>query len=570
MNLESLLKLRESEDKVEFKAATKNFKYDGGDNKEPKDRRRCLLGYIHAFCNEGGGKLILGVSDKLPHTVVGSNFAEGKEGDLVDKIYSDTGIRVKTEVIKDDQKRRVLVIEIPSRPVGKLMKFEGVALMRTGESLREMSDAEMFRILSEQEPDFSAKSCKDFHLKDLDPDAIKQMKLAYSRKQANPAFLRLSNEQVLTDLKLLEEGSLNYAALILLGSKDAIERLLPQSKLIWEFRNTEAQTHFDKREVIVQPLFLAIEEIWTLVDNRNSGIPIREGAYISNLKVFNEEVIREAILNAIAHRDYSITSEVVIKQYPRRIVINNPGGFPKGVTIENLLTISSTPRCRLMAEVLEKTGLVERSGQGVDKIYSITLSEGKPEPNYQSSNDFQVSLKLDGNVEDKAFTVFLTQIQNERPDNQKLSVEEIVSLYKIKKGLFNQINAQVIQHLLKDGMIKKVSGHTTRYVLADEYYQMSSKDQKISNRYVVVELEQFLLSIQGKTIKVGDLESSLEGSLNRNQIKYLITKLYEDGIITSEGRGRGTKYLLLDSYSKLKGDSLITEVVDNLRKRHEH
>lgn len=88
---------------------------------------------------------------------------------------------------------------------------------------------------------------------------------------------------------------------------------------------------------------------------------------------FNEEVIREAVLNAIAHRDYTITSEVVIKQYPNKITIANPGGFPKGVTIENILTVSSTPRSRLMTEILEKTGLVERSGQGVDKIFSITF-----------------------------------------------------------------------------------------------------------------------------------------------------------------------------------------------------
>ncbi|HTN36874.1 MAG TPA: ATP-binding protein [Arachidicoccus sp.] len=81
---------------------------------------------------------------------------------------------------------------------------------------------------------------------------------------------------------------------------------------------------------------------------------------------FNEEVIREAVLNAIAHRDYTITSEVLIKQYPNKISIANPGGFPKGVTVENILTVSSTPRSRLMTEILEKTGLVERSGQGID------------------------------------------------------------------------------------------------------------------------------------------------------------------------------------------------------------
>lgn len=88
-------------------------------------------------------------------------------------------------------------------------------------------------------------------------------------------------------------------------------------------------------------------------------------------------MIREAINNAIAHRDYRRSGEIVIKQYPQKMIIMNAGGFPLGVTIDNLLRVQSTPRNRLLADVLAKTGIVERSGQGVDKIFKYTLSEGK-------------------------------------------------------------------------------------------------------------------------------------------------------------------------------------------------
>ena len=98
MDLQYLLSLKESENKVEFKSARNNFNYAGGQNTNPKDRRHCLLGYIVAFCNERGGTLVLGVSDGFPHKVVGSNFYEGTEGKLVSKVYNDTGIRVDTEV----------------------------------------------------------------------------------------------------------------------------------------------------------------------------------------------------------------------------------------------------------------------------------------------------------------------------------------------------------------------------------------------------------------------------------------------------------------------------------------
>jgi len=86
------------------------------------------------------------------------------------------------------------------------LRFEGVPLMRTGESLRAMSDADIFRILSEQEPDFSAKICEGLTIEDLDKEAIAEMKTQYARKQENPLFQNYPDEQVLSDLDLLKDG----------------------------------------------------------------------------------------------------------------------------------------------------------------------------------------------------------------------------------------------------------------------------------------------------------------------------------------------------------------------------
>ena len=424
MTIAELQCLKESEHKIEFKRAEHNFPWNGGSHSDQRERRKCFLGYIVALANEGGGFIVLGMDDTLPHKVVGSDFGLNKLGELEDAVYEKLGIRIRAAELFDTENNRVVLTTIPPRPIGKIMKFEGVPLMRVGESLRNMSDEEMFAILSEQEPDFSAKICEGISIADLDEAAIKKMKESYARKQKNPGFMQLSTEQVLTDLKLLENGKLNYAALVLLTKKEVIHAKLPQSKTIWEFRHSEAQIHHDSREVIDEPLFIAIDNIWKLINqpSLNKKYPVQPGPYIFDLYDFNEEVIREAVLNAIAHRGYTITSEVVVKQYPNKITITNPGGFPKGVTIENILTVSSTPRSRLMTEILEKTGLVERSGPGVDKIFSSTLSEGKVEPDYKNSNMFQVSLSLRTEIIDKAFHVFVSQYQN-RGKEHKLGVE---------------------------------------------------------------------------------------------------------------------------------------------------
>lgn len=569
MTIAELKQLKESEDKVEFKAAEHNYPSAGGSHHAQEERRKCFLGYVVAFANECGGLLVLGMADKFPHDVVGSDYAEGEVGNLEDETYSRLGIRVRMEELFEAGKR-VLVVYIPSRPIGKTLKFEGVPLMRTGESLRNMSDEEIFAILSEQEPDFSAKTCENVSIDDLDDVAIRKMKESYARKQNNQGFLSLTTEQVLTDLKLLNGGKLNYAALILLGKKGIIEQTLPQSKIVWEFRNSEAQIHSDSRLIIEEPLFITIDEIWQLINQPtlNKKYPVQAGAYIFDLYDFNESVIREAVLNAIAHRDYTITSEVVIKQYPHKIIINNPGGFPKGVTIDNILTVSSTPRSRLMTEILEKTGLVERSGQGVDKIFSITLSEGKAEPDYKNSDMFQVSLILRTEITDKAFHILISQYQNSDKE-PKLGVEQIITLCKIRNGIFQHLNPEIVSQLENSGLIQRISGHTSRYTLSEDYHKMVNDGLKIGRRYIVKEIEQLLLTVQGNSLKIGDLEKGLKESLSRNQIKYLMSKLIEDDVLKKEGKIKGARYSITGKYADLRGDVLISEVAADLRRKHE-
>jgi ATP-dependent DNA helicase RecG len=116
------------------------------------------------------------------------------------------------------------VFHIPSRPIGSTLRFEGVPLMRIDDSLRVMSDAEIFRILSEREPDFSATICEGLTFEDLGTEAMAVMKERYAIKQENTVFQTLPDLQILSDLELTENGKFNYAALILLGTRKALRK----------------------------------------------------------------------------------------------------------------------------------------------------------------------------------------------------------------------------------------------------------------------------------------------------------------------------------------------------------
>lgn len=544
MTIKELQKLQESEDKVEFKEAKHNFPWNGGSHTEQSDRRKCYLGYVVALANEKGGLLVLGMEDKLPHKVVGSDFADGKIGALEDEVYERLGIRVHISELIDESGLRVVVTVIPSRPLGRMLKFEGVPLMRTGDSLRNMTDEEMIAIFSEQEPDFSAKICPELTVNDIDETAVRILKEKYALKQNNPAFKELPTEQLLRDLDLLTNDGLTNAALILLGKEEALKKYLPNAQVNIEYRKTVEQTHFDKRYRYLKPLFVGIDEIWEQLNARNLDHKINQNPYKFDIAYFNEEVVREAVLNAIAHRDYTINSEVVIKQSSEQMTITNAGGFPKGVNLDNLLTTNSTPRSRLLAQILEKTGLVERSGQGVDKIYRITLAEGKPLPDYSKSDMFQVELTLKAAMEDDAFAMFMYQVQADRGEENPIGTFKTIALHNIKEGKSEGINTQLLQELEQEELIKRSGGSASeKYVLADRYFTIKETPSEIGG-FRIIDLERILNVLKDNPVaKMKDFVAAFDGDLNREQVRYLIDKLV-DVVIDKKGTGSGTTYSL--------------------------
>jgi ATP-dependent DNA helicase RecG len=566
ITIDILKKLKESEDKVEFKKGEGgNISYDGGSKPKPSERRRCILGYVIALCNEGGGYLVIGMSDNYPHEVIGTKQSFNAIGELESKIYTDTSIRPKVYELFENEKR-VLVIEVPSRPAGKVFKFEDVPLMRVGEELKPMSDGVYLKIIQEQEPDFSQQICEGLTISDLDNKAIALLKEKYSLKQNNPHFRTLSTEQILSDLELSKKGKLTNAALILLAKKEILQERLPQSKVMLEYRNSESQIPFDNRILFEDPFFILIEDLWKTINLRNGSVPIHEGAYIFNIPYFNEEVIRESINNAISHRDYRRTSEIVIKQFPQRLDIINAGGFPVGVTLENIIKTPSTPRNRLLADILQKTGIVERSGQGVDKIYYNTLSEGKAEPDYSKSDDFQVNLKLSAVIEDRAFALFIDQVQKELAENEKLSVLEVITLNKIKNNSNKKEldSEQVIKLLDKKLIEKRGKTNAVFYILSKDYFEFTDEKGKYYNLQEIDDNQvlNMILSFLSKEqkVKTKDFVALFEDKLSRKQVRLRVDKLVFNKILEQQGEGSTSIYTLSADY--IKQMNLITDALN--------
>ncbi|RLB91257.1 MAG: transcriptional regulator, partial [Deltaproteobacteria bacterium] len=509
---------------LEFKTAKNSFSKD-------KD----LPDYCAALANEGGGKLILGVD---PYKrIVGTKAFKDTHNRLSHDLLTKLKIRIDVEELKHPR-GRILIFHIPSRPHGQPIRSTGRYHypMRAGESLVEMDTITLKSILNETTPDFSDQIIPGLTIKDLDTNALDNFRKLWSKKAVREDYLKFSYEKMLRNVGLLSDKRLSYASLILFGRKEKIDQLLPGSEIIFEWRQHASKIPHDFRANWREPFFKIYDEVWETVNSRNLRIPFQEGLFQREVYAFNEKTIREALLNAVAHRDYTInTQSIFIKASPDAFEIESPGGFLPGITPENVL-YKKKWRNRRIAESFEKAGLVERSGQGMDDIFENTIREGKGMPDLSKSDAYSVKLVIPAQVKDKNFIFFLERIINEK--QILLSFEEVYALEQLRDRQFIT-DMKYKKKFLDLGIIDSV-GKTrgTKYILSHRYYAYEGKTG-IYTRLSGISREkqkELILRHLDKNGK-GNLEAfrDIFPELKSMDISNLLRELKEEGKITHVG-----------------------------------
>jgi len=355
--LEGLLDSKEDEH-LEFKEARTSFQFDK------------LVQYCAALANEAGGNIILGVTDKRPRQVVGTKAfsqPERTRAGLIEKLHLNIDFS-----LVDHPNGRVLIFHVPAHPVGNPIKADGIYWERQGDSLMPMSEARLRTILAEAGHDFSADISPNATMADLDPEAIEDFRQRWIKKTGNQSLATLSREHLLIDIEALANGKLTYAALILFGTRQALGRHLAQAEVVFEYRSSDASGPAQQRVEFRQGFFGFYDKLWEIINLRNDIQHFQTGLFVEDIPTFSERPIREAILNAVSHRDYQLAGNVFIRQYPRRMRVESPGGFPLGITEKNILD-RQAPRNRRIADIFAKCGLVERSGQGMNLMFERSI-----------------------------------------------------------------------------------------------------------------------------------------------------------------------------------------------------
>jgi ATP-dependent DNA helicase RecG len=409
-----------------------------------------------------------------------------------------------------------------------------------------MSDDHFRRIHAETDPDFSALVCGGARLADLDPIALAEFRRRWVGHNGSPRIAGWSDEELLRRAELLSGDGITNAALLLFGSRDALTRHIPQSEFVFEYRTSEAagpaQERVDSRQG-----FLAIhDKIWSAIDRRNDRQSYQDGLFRVEVPTFDEGVNREAVLNAFCHRDYRLNGSVFVRQYPLRLEVTSPGGFPPGVTAENALD-EQNPRNRRLAEALGRCGFVERSGQGINLMFERSVRQSKPLPDFSGTSLHEVRLVLRGNVTDPGFLRFIERLGEERVAS--FDTRDLLVLAHLQRADIVPSDMRSRLHRLKDiGVVESLGrGRGVRYMLSRRFYAAIGQPGTYTRRRGLDHeankalLLQHLRSEGTGGCPMSELQQVLP-TKSREQIKALLYELREEGHVRLEGVRRWARW----------------------------
>lgn len=522
---------------LEFKEASTNYHFER------------LAKYCAALSNEGGGKMVLGVTDQRPRRVVGSRAfrqPERTRRGLLEAI----ALRIDCSVVGHPD-GRVLVFDIPEHPIGIPIAHKGIYWARGTDGLVPMSPDRLRSILAEGGKDFSADTCAGASIADLDARAIEEFRRRWIDRAVsagNEALAgRLANlpaEQLLRDIEAVVDDGITFAALALFGTRKALGKHLGQSEIIFEYRSSEASGPAQHRQEYRQGFFSFYDDLWQVISLRNDVQHYQAGLFVFDIPTFAERTVREAILNAVSHRDYQLGGSVFIRQYARRLVVQSPGGFPPEVNLDNILDRQS-PRNRRIADIFAKCGLVERSGQGMNLMFEQSIQQGKSVPDFAGTDQYQVVLTLDGQIRDPRFVQFLEKVDRETLDSFTTRDFLVLDLVHREQTIPDHLRPR-LQELKNKGIVESISrGRGTRCILSRRYHAFAGeKGHYTRKRGLDRETNKALLlkHVQdnpGTGSKLGELTQVLP-ALSTRQVQRLLRELRARGHIHNVGVTRGT------------------------------
>lgn len=352
-----------------------------------------ILETVSAFANTRGGAIYVGVdpTGKINGVQLGKRTLEGLANDI--KLKTDPRIFSSIDTLAHNGKQiiRIVVQEHPTKPVWVGDKvFE-----RVGRTNQRAPSERIRQLMRESQPfRWDQHTLAKAKLSEIDPTRVKSF-LRKVEEERNTVFEgSRSVPDVLSKLHLLKGGKLTPAALLLFG-KEPQGRFLQTQARCAKFNGSEP-VDFADMKVFGGTIIEQVPEILNFIRKHiNVGAKITEKPEREEVWEYPKEALREAIINAICHRDYEDTGNVQVRIFDDRLEVWNPGTLPPGITLESLKgEHRSQPRNILIAECFYLIKYIEQWGTGTNRIIKLCKEARLPPPEFaQKAGSFVVTVR---------------------------------------------------------------------------------------------------------------------------------------------------------------------------------
>ncbi|MNJ45069.1 Sugar-specific transcriptional regulator TrmB [compost metagenome] len=341
--------------------------------------------------------------------------------------------------------------------------------------------------------------------------------------------------------------------LLLVGRETSLRQLVPTHELAFQVLAQQAVRFNEFRRF---PLLKALDWLETNFRPYNPEEELQVGLFRVPVPKVDMGAFREAVANALVHRDYHGRGAVHVRLEDDALVVSNPGGLVDGVTLANLLVTEPRPRNPALADAMKRIGIVERSGRGVDKIYRGLLKFGRPAPDYGYTNAQSVVLRLPTSAADLDFCQQV--LEQERRTGAQLPIDSLIALTALRSA--KRVTAdELAKHIQRDAITAKrtlealteaglVEAHgTTRgrsYTLSAGVYQASGEKAAYTRQagFSPIQHEQMVLSYVQQHGQIRRAEVMELCRISTDQAAKLLKKLKTDGTIIQHGKNRGAVY----------------------------
>lgn len=390
---------------------------------------------------------------------------------------------------------------------------------------------------------------------DLDPDEFELFRHMVRQQGGDDVLAKLSDEEIARALGFFNDDPdpVKNGAILLFGTRRSIERWVPNHEIILQVMDG---SEIKMNKQIRSPLLSAMKEVAERLDIYRTEEEINSGLLRIAVPNLPERVTREAVANALVHRDYTALGAVRIVLDLHNLNVTSPGGLPRGVTLDTLLS-ASTPRSPALADAFKRAGLVDRAGRGIQVMYRILLSAGRAAPDYSATTDETVSVEVPVSGSNLEFARFVTTWQSKKSELEvlelrllhlihtegRLTLDEIANLLN---GTPIRIR-RTLNHLADASLIDVIGrGGSREFRLGSGFYDIVGRRPDFIRSQVMndVRAEQLILAYLGEYGSITRAQAAETCGLAGQAAYRILRSLYERGEIVKKGQTRNTHYVL--------------------------